>query len=122
MGVYRTTEEWRVIIEEQRRSGLNQTAFCRLHAITRSAFFNARQRLYSTNVKLTAFIPALPPTGTTTPVTAAGQIQVSTTPLPAISKALSSQRITLELPHCTLRLESDISPRWLATLIREMAP
>lgn len=122
MGIYRTNEEWHVIIEEQRRCGLNQTAFCRLHAITRSAFFNARQRLYPTNEKLTAFIPALPPTGTTTPVTDAEQIHVSTTPLPTLSKALTSLRITLELPHCTLRIESNISPRWLATLIREMAP
>jgi hypothetical protein len=62
MGFYRTTEEWHAIIEEQRRSGLNQTEFCRLHSITRSAFFNTRQRLYLNNEKLTTFIPARPST------------------------------------------------------------
>lgn len=88
MGVYRTTEEWRAIIEEQRHSGLNQTQFCRLHAITRSAFFNARQRLYLNNEKLTAFIPARPSTATTTPVTDAEPVHMSTTSLPPVAKSL----------------------------------
>lgn len=124
MGIYRTTEEWRAIIEEQRRSGLNQTQFCRLHSITRSAFFNARQRLYPADENLTVFIPALPPTATPSPVTDTEQMQAPTRPLATVAtaKCQPSQRIMLKLPHCTLQIESDISPHWLATLIREMAP
>ncbi|MEX3557421.1 MAG: hypothetical protein VB135_03050 [Burkholderia sp.] len=120
MRLNRTPEDWRAIIEEQQHSGLNQSQFCRLHSITRSAFFNAKQRLYPTDQNLTAFIPAVPPAVTTSSATDAPPIPASAALTPC--EGLTSQRIILKLPHCTLQIESGVSPRWLATLIREMAP
>jgi len=115
----RTAEDWRAIIEEQRHSGLNQTQFCRLHSITRSAFFNAKQRLYPDDPKMTAFIPAIPPE----PSDPDKISSVDSPPL-AIASAdgAASQRIVLKMAHCTLQIDAGISPRWLATLLREMAP
>lgn len=46
MGVYRTDEEWRAIIESQQYSGLNPTQYCRQNAIIRSAFCNAKKRFH----------------------------------------------------------------------------
>ncbi|WP_442890919.1 IS66 family insertion sequence element accessory protein TnpA [Arsenophonus sp. PmNCSU2021_1] len=34
MGVYRTDDEWRAIIEAQQCSGLNPTQYCRQNTIT----------------------------------------------------------------------------------------
>lgn len=115
----RTAEDWRAIIEEQRHSGLNQTQFCRLHSITRSAFFNAKQRLYPEDNTMTAFVPAIPPELSDAP-------QISSPESHPFSNTTAdgspSQRIILKMPHCTLQIDSGISPRWLATLLREMAP
>ncbi|MGX5057237.1 IS66 family insertion sequence element accessory protein TnpA, partial [Enterobacter asburiae] len=62
MRTHRTPEEWRTLFDEQQRSGLNKTQFCRQHGITRSAFSNARHRLSARCVPTSAFISALPPT------------------------------------------------------------
>lgn len=52
----RSPEEWHSLFDslfdEQQRSGLNKTQFCRQHGITRFAFSNARYRL----------LPPVPPT------------------------------------------------------------
>jgi len=49
MGVERyqrlSAEQWRELIEEQRRSGLSQRAFCRARGLTVSTFYAWKQRL-----------------------------------------------------------------------------
>ena len=108
MGTIRTDDEWRAVIEEQRRSGLNPTHFCRQNAITRSAFSNAVMRFSQNTSPPSAFIPAQPAThGTAVP-----------TPTETIHG--SAAGITVELPHCTLRLTQAVSPQWLSTLIRKV--
>ncbi|PAV11567.1 hypothetical protein CBG25_00325 [Arsenophonus sp. ENCA] len=117
MGIYRTDEKWRAIIEAQEYSGLNPTQYCRQNAITRSAFCNAKKRLYPMREQSTHFIHAMVPADLMTPPDEKLTAQISTT-----EKAQTHSFITLELPHCTLRVTAGISPGWLASLIREMAP
>lgn len=117
MGIYRTDEEWRAITEAQKHSGLNPTQYCHQNAITRSAFCNAKKRLYPMKTRHKHFIHAIAPTDLITPSDDKLSAQVSKT-----NKAQTHTVITLALPHCTLRVTTGISPGWLATLIREMAP
>ena len=117
MGVYRTDDEWRAIIEAQQCSGLNPTQYCRQNTITRSAFCNAKKRLYPMKEQPTHFIHAIAPN-----VLMTSGDEKLTTKISTIEKAQRHSIITLELSHCTLRLTTGISPCWLATFIREMAP
>lgn len=110
MRITRTRDQWRDILKKQQLSGLTQTQFCRHHGITRSAFSNAKLRLAFVEAPPSEFITALPPEQATR-VT----INNSTTTAPVAP-------LSLLLPAATLCLPSDISPRWLATLLREMAP
>ena len=121
MRINRTPEEWHILFDEQQRSGLNKTQFCRQHGITRSAFSNARHRL-SASSKPTPFVPAFPP-DSAADKNAASDTQSDNTPV--LREALAPQterQLALTLPGATLSLPTDISPRWLATLLREMAP
>lgn len=117
MGVYRTDEEWRAIIEAQQCSGLNPTQYCRQNAITRSAFCNAKKRLYPMKEQPTHFIHTIAPNALMSP-----RDEKLTTKISTKEKAKTRSIITLELSHCTLRLTTGISPCWLATFIRKMAP
>lgn len=107
MAIIRTDDEWRAIIEEQRRSGLNPTHFCRQNAITRSAFSKAVARFSQNTSPPSAFIPALPP--------------APCPPVPPLPAETTVAGIIVELPHCTLRLTQAVSPQWLVTLIRGVA-
>lgn len=122
MSTHRTREQWRAIIEQQRLSGLSQTRFCRQHGITTSAFSNARQRLGAVGVS--AFVSALPPAASLNVDASTRAEHNEATPAEA-TVPLNSQhaaQLFLHLPGATLSLPNDISPRWLATLLREMAP
>ena len=123
MRINRTPEEWHIVFNEQQRSGLNKTQFCRQHGITRSAFSNARHRL-SARSKPTAFVPALPPDSAADKYAAPDTQSDNTQVLrEAVKLAPQTERqLALMLPGATLSLPTDISPRWLATLLREMAP
>jgi hypothetical protein len=123
MRTHRTPEEWHILFDQQQRSGLNKTQFCRQHGITRSAFSNARHRL-SASSQPTAFVPALPPDSTTDKNAASDtQADHSQGLREAVKLAPQTERqLALMLPGATLSLPADISPRWLATLLREMAP
>lgn len=118
MRTNRTPDEWHTLFDEQQRSGLSQTQFCRLHGIARSAFSNARHRLSSRNTPDVSFVPALPPcppTGDTFSSTTDSQ--------PAHTPTCGEVRqLALTLPGAILTLPVDTSPCWLATLLREMAP
>jgi len=123
MRTHRTPEEWHILFDEQQRSGLNKTQFCRQRGITRSAFSNARHRL-SASSQPTAFVTALPP-DSAADKNAASDTQSDNTQVlrEAVKLAPQTERqLALMLPGATLSLPTDISPRWLATLLREMAP
>lgn len=124
MRINRTPDEWRTLLEEQQRSGLNKTQFCRRYGITRSAFSNACHRFFADNSPATAFVQALPPSqGDEEPASPdclpahAPTLSLAAVPAPQVSRQLA-----LTLPGATLTLPLDISPRWLATLLREIAP
>lgn len=51
----RIPAEWHSLFDEQFRSGLTKTQFCRLHGITRSAFSNAWLRLSASDASITPF-------------------------------------------------------------------
>ncbi|WP_282808191.1 IS66 family insertion sequence element accessory protein TnpA [Hafnia alvei] len=106
----RSREEWLSLFEQQQRSGLNKTQFCRQLGITRSAFSNARYRLFPSGNAVGTFVPALPP-----------RSDVDTARLPPLLPAMSAPQLALSLSGATLTLPVDISPLWLATLLREMA-
>jgi len=112
MRTHRTPDEWRSLFDEQQRSGLNKTQFCRQHGITRSAFSNAHHRLFDRNATDVSFVLALPPSLPDT--------KPANTPRSGL--AATNPQLTLSLPGATLSLPVDISPRWLATLLREIAP
>lgn len=124
MRTHRSPVEWHRLFDQQQRSGLSQTQFCRQHGITRSAFSNARHRLSAGGAPAVAFVPALvpeppadtPPLPETQVHNARGHLA---TPKPT---TLDERQLTLILPGATLNLPPDISPRWLATLLREVAP
>jgi len=116
MKIHRTREQWLTLFEQQQRSGLNKTQFCRQHGITRSAFSNARHRLTASNHPDTAFVPALP-SGSGAHTSAPSDTLPDNAPPPQ-----ACQQLALTLPGATLSLPVDISPRWLATLLREMTP
>lgn len=115
----RTPAEWRSLFDQQFRSGLNKTQFCRLHGITRSAFSNAWLRLSARDASITPFVSALPPgteenrPGPASAILPAGRV---------ISAPPANLLLTLTVHNASLSLPADIPPRWLATLLREMAP
>lgn len=121
MSIHRTRDEWRAIIEKQRLSGLSQTRFCRLHGITTSAFSNARQRLSAVGVSPSAFVPALPPVSDAGTTPGIDTLPADGPGPAAITAQQASTTFSLLLPGATLCLPVDISPHWLATLLREMA-
>lgn len=119
----RTPEEWHALFDEQQRSGLNKTQFCHQHGITRSAFSNARHRLSVSSKPAGTFVPALLSGSVTDTPAPSGTLPDNT---PALRETVSSahqaaRQLALILPGATLSLPVDISPHWLATLLREMA-
>ncbi|MGY0147490.1 hypothetical protein [Edwardsiella tarda] len=120
MGTHRSPDEWRSLFDKQLHYGLNKTQFCRQHGITCSTS-NARLRLSDTP---TSFVQA-------TPTNLDADKSASPATLPAnapafsanvASVAQSARQLILSLHGATLSLPIDISPRWLATLLREIAP
>lgn len=89
-------------IEAWQQSGLTITAYCQRHGLTRSAFGNWRRR-YSmpSTSNTTAFVPL--------------QLTVAPTPKPTLSA-----EITLQRGEWRLGLPPDISPTWLAELLRSL--
>ena len=121
MRTHRTPDEWRSLFDEQQRSGLNKTQFCRQHGITRSAFSNAHHRLFDRNATDVSFVLALPPSlPAADTLTSRPDTQPANTP--PSGQAATNRQLALSLPGATLSLPVDISPRWLATLLREIAP
>lgn len=124
MRINRTRDEWRILFEEQERSGLSKTQFCRQRGITRSAFSNARHRLLASCAPISAFISALPPTQDIEK-NRLTNISDADKPTQGLAPGTSPQAtalLYLLLPGATLSLPTDISPCWLATLLREMVP
>lgn len=125
MRTNRTRDEWNSIFGAHARSGLSQNEFCRKRGITPSAFSNAKQRISVGQAHKSAFVPVLPPQPRTEESTRADTGPAILAELPsdraAVSTSQTASPISVLLPGATLCLSADISPRWLATLIREMA-
>lgn len=118
MRIHRMREQWRTLFDEQQRSGLNKTQFCRQHGITRSAFSNARHRLFPSNLPASAFVSARPPCSSpNTPLpTDILSVNAPTRGRAVTPAPLAEPQLILSLPGATLSLPVDIAPRWLATL------
>jgi hypothetical protein len=115
----RSREEWLSIFDLQQRSGLNKTQFCRQHGITRSAFSNATYRLFPSSNTISTFVPAFPPRSDVDTAELSQPLPASMPPHAV--PAMSAPQLALTLPGATLTLPVDISPQWLATLLRELA-
>ncbi len=121
MRTNRTRDEWNSIFGAHARSGLSQNEFCRKRGITPSAFSNAKQRISAGQAHKSAFVPVLPPQPSTEESTRSDTVPELPSGRAAISTSQTVSPISVLLPGATLCLSADISPRWLATLIREMA-
>ncbi|MEN3259407.1 hypothetical protein AAH678_28345 [Sodalis endosymbiont of Spalangia cameroni] len=121
MRTNRTRDEWNSIFGAHARSGLSQNEFCRKRGITPSAFSNAKQRISAGQAHKSAFVPVLPPQPSTEESTRSDTVAELPSGRAAISTSQTVSPISVLLPGATLCLSADISPRWLATLIREMA-
>lgn len=119
MRINRTRDEWHAIFEAQQRSGLCKTQFCRQQGITRSAFSSARMRFSANTSPVSAFIPALPPEDALRKPEDTPDTLSAGRPEPGLA-CTSPHQLALILPGATLSLPVDISPRWLAILIREI--
>ncbi|PNM26011.1 hypothetical protein A6J66_001110 [Yersinia enterocolitica] len=118
---HRTPDEWRELLDAQQRSGLNQTQFCKRHQISRSAFFNAKDRLVAqAKSPPPAFIAVSPLKQGSLPITPPVE------PTPAVAEPelppVECDSIKLTLAHCSLQFPLSLSPFWLATLLRELTP
>ena len=125
MKINRTREEWHSIFDAHSRSGLSQNEFCRKRGITRSAFSNAKQRIAPGSVRKPGFVPVLPPqpfNGETAFADTVPTLPESASDKAVLHASQPAASISLFLSGAILNLPADISPCWLATLLREMAP
>ena len=98
---HRSNAEWRTLIEQQARSGLNGVAFCKEHGLTRKTFYRHRKAL------------AEETTGSVT-----GQfIKVQPKPVPAI---LVQPTADLYYRDSRLQLPADTEPAWIAELMKAL--
>lgn len=90
----RTSEQWQALLTEHTQSGLTVAAFCRQHGINQKYFYLRRKQL-SVSTK-SAFIP------------------VSVVAQPRTEMQLDYREASLQLPP-------DVSPQWLASLMRNLS-
>ena len=57
----RSVKEWTALLAEQVESGLSQRAFCELHAVSLSSFYQAKSRAKGMSVEGGFIAVALPP-------------------------------------------------------------
>ena len=98
---YRSAPEWRELIDQQAKSGLNVAAFCAQHDICANVFYRRRIKLKQPAVDTTV-----------------GRfIQVQTKPVQAITPPAGA---VLHFQSSRLQLPSGIDPDWLAQLMRSL--
>jgi len=98
----RTAGEWREVLSAYNASELSGVAFCEANGIGQKSFYRARGKY-----------------GDSAPESTSGFVQLSGG-WPASSA--SSSPIELILPHCKVRLDGEVSPVWLADLVKSLAP
>jgi hypothetical protein len=98
---YRTSTEWKTLIEEQLASGLTCVAFCNELGLSAKTFYKQRQRYRRDQFSSGS----------------GGFVQVQSSP----SRVVPSQAIVLHYRDSRLELSSGISPVWVAGLMRALA-
>ena len=93
--IRRTASDWQAILRDYAPSGLSGIAYCREHDIHPKSFYRSRS-VYRGGDKGQGFIQSV----------------VESTDQPSLSG------IDLEFPHCRLRIDSGISPEWVAQLLK----
>lgn len=98
--VRRSKAQWREIIREQTESGLNASAFCRVHGVSPKYFSLRRQQLSSntapddTTATLSAFVPV------------------------TMSRSVDALAVEIQLgTTLSLRVPLAVSPRWLVEVL-----
>ena len=100
---HRPTAEWKELIEEQRASGMTGVAFCNERGLSAKTFYKQRKRLGYVRGK------ASPGPG--------GFIQIQ----PGIRPSISAQPVVLHYGESRLELAADMSPAWVAELLRALS-
>ena len=94
-----TQEKWQAFIQQQSKSGLTITQFCKVNSISPTCFFKYRKILQATVIAdtRTAFVKIQPP------------------------KASSScNTIKIQYQDSTLSLPTTIEPVWIASLLKAL--
>ncbi len=98
---YRSATEWRELIDQQAKSGLNAAVFCAQHDISRKIFYRRRLALKQSAVD-----------------TAPDRfIQVQAKPAQAKTPSVGT---VLHFQSSRLQLPPDIDPDWLAQLMQSL--
>jgi hypothetical protein len=98
---YRSVTEWRELIDQQAKSGLNAAVFCAQHGVCAKVFYRRRIELKQKAVDA-----------------ATGRfIQVQAKPAQAITPPAGT---VLHFQSSRLQLPSGIDPDWLAQLMRSL--
>jgi len=92
-------QQWAEFINGQQQSNLSIAAFCREHDISIKRFYYHRSQ-HMKRCMPSAFIQAKPPSA---------------------KPAISTTQLTLQCGRGQLRLPSDVSPAWLASLMMALA-
>ncbi len=93
--------QWQHLIEQQRRSGLNATVFCRQQKLCRQSFYRYRKVLSENPTRL-----------------ATGRfIQVKVKPAPATTTVMA----VLDYRQARLQLPTGIDPVWVADLMKALS-
>lgn len=100
MRKFRSSDQWRQILEDQQQSGLTISEFCRQQKISVSCFFSQRKRHGFVNTATSAFI--------STKVTKQTSTEVHRD---------VKQPIVLELSAARLTLPAETPPEYLAMLL-----
>ena len=103
----RTDEQWATIIRTQSESGLSVAKFCRQNSINQQTFYRQRAQLECRRLQKATeqFIKVETSQTMTTQ-------NIETSYSPAV--------ISLQLGHAIVTLTEQVSPSWVAKLIKEM--
>ena len=99
---HRSKAEWRNLVEQQKRSGLNGVAFCEQHGLSRKTFYRQRKLLdeKAADMVVGQFIKITPE-------------PVQTLPIPPA--------VVLQYRDCRLQLPVGAGPTWVAELMKALA-
>jgi len=99
---HRSTAEWRNLVDQQARSGLNGVAFCKQHGLSRKTFYRHRKLLVEKAAD-----------------TVAGQF-IKVQPEPIQTIALQPKTV-LQYQDSRLQLPAGTDPLWVAELMKALS-